>query len=77
MGEIDTISVSAASYDTKEAAEAAYHAIKSLCREVQASHDFDAAIIERDDEGNAHVIMKHEQPTRHGAAKGIGCRLSH
>ena len=71
MGEIDTIYVLAASYDTKEAAEADYDAIKSLYREVQASHDFDAAIIERDDEGNAHVIKKHEQPTRHGAAKGI------
>jgi uncharacterized membrane protein len=76
MGEIDTIYVLAASYDTKEAAEADYDAIKSLYREVQASHDFDAAIIERDDDGKAHVIKKHEQPTRHGAAKGIGWGLA-
>ena len=76
MGEIDTLYVLAASYDTKEAAEADYDAIKSLYREVQASHDFDAAVIERDDDGKAHVIKKHEQPTRHGAAKGIGWGLA-
>lgn len=76
MGEIDTIYVLAASYDSKEAAEADYDAIKSLYREVQASHDFDAAVIERDDDGKAHVIKKHEQPTRHGAAKGIGWGLA-
>jgi uncharacterized membrane protein len=76
MGEIDTLFVLAASYDTKEAAEADYEAIKSLYREVKASHDFDAAVIERDDDGKVHVIKKHEQPTRHGAAKGIGWGLA-
>jgi uncharacterized membrane protein len=76
MSEIDTLFVMAASYETKEAAEADYEAIKALYREVQASHDFDAAVLERDDEGKVHVVKKHEQPTRHGVAKGIGYGLA-
>jgi uncharacterized membrane protein len=76
MSEIDTLFVLAASYDTKDAAEADYEAIKALYREVQASHDFDAAVLERDDDGKVRVIKKHEQPTRHGAAKGIGWGLA-
>ena len=76
MSEIDTLLVLGASYDTKEDAEADYEAIKALYYEVQASHDFDAAVLERDDEGKVHVVKKHEQPTRHGAAKGLGWGLA-
>ena len=76
MSEIDTLFVLGASYDTKEAAEADYEAIKALYYEVEASHDFDAAVLERDDEGKVHVVKKHEQPTRHGAAKGLGWGLA-
>jgi len=76
MSEIDTLYVLGASYDTKEEAEADYEAIKALYRDVAASHDFDAAVLERDDEGEVHVVKKHEQPTRHGAAKGIGWGLA-
>jgi uncharacterized membrane protein len=67
----DTVLVFAASYDTLEEAEDDYEAIRALYREVKTSHDFDAAVIERDEEGNARVVKKNEQPTRHGAAKGL------
>jgi len=76
MSERDTVLVLAASYDTKEAAEADYDAIKALYREVQVTHDFDAAVLERDDDGKVHVIKKHEEPTRHGAVKGLGMGLA-
>ena len=76
MSDVDTVLVLGASYDSLEAAEADYDAIKALYREVEASHDFDAAVIERDAEGKAHVVKKHEQPTRHGAAKGLGWGLA-
>jgi uncharacterized membrane protein len=76
MSETDTLYVLGASYYTKEDAEADYEAIKALYYEVQASHDFDAAVLERDDEGKVHVVKKHEQPTRHGAAKGLGWGLA-
>jgi len=76
MSEIDTLLVLGASYDNREDAEADYEAIKALYYEVEASHDFDAAVLERDAEGKVHVVKKHEQPTRHGAAKGIGWGLA-
>jgi len=76
MGEIDTLYVLGASYDTKEAAEADYEAIKALYYQIEASHDFDAAVLEHDDDGKVHVLKKHEQPTRHGAAKGLGWGLA-
>jgi hypothetical protein len=72
LSDIDTVVVLGAAYDTREDAEADYEAIKALYHEVEASHDFDAAVIERDAEGSTRVIKKHEQPTRHGAAKGLG-----
>ena len=76
MSDIDTVLVLAASYDTREDAEADYDAIKALYSEVKTSHDFDAAVLERDADGKAHVVHKHEQPTRHGAAKGLGWGLA-
>ncbi|HET9724161.1 MAG TPA: hypothetical protein VFR44_10020 [Actinomycetota bacterium] len=76
MSEIDTLLVLGASYDTREEAEADYEAIKALYYEVKVSHDFDAAVLERDEEGKVHVLRKHEQPTRHGAARGLGWGLA-
>jgi uncharacterized membrane protein len=71
MSDVDTVLVLAAAYDSVEDAEADYEAIKALYKEVQASHDFDAAVIERGDDGKVEVVKKHEQPTRHGAATGL------
>ena len=71
MSEMDALLVLGASYDTKEEAEADYEAIKALYQEVKVSDAFDAAVLERDDEGKVHVVKKHEEPTRHGAAKGL------
>jgi uncharacterized membrane protein len=76
MSEKDTVLVLAAAYDDVGAAEADYEAIKALYYDVEASHDFDAAVIDRDDDGNVRVVKKHEQPTRHGAAKGLGWGLA-
>ena len=76
MSDIDTVMVLGAAYDRLDDAEADYEAIKALYHQVEASHDFDAAVIERDAEGNTRVIKKHEQPTRHGAAKGLGWGLA-
>jgi uncharacterized membrane protein len=76
MSDIDTVLVLAASYDSKEEAEADYDAIKALYNAVKSSHDFDAAVLERDADGKTHVVKKHEQPTRHGAAHGLGWGLA-
>ena len=76
MSEKDTVLVLAASYDDLADAEADYEAIKALYYDVAASHEFDAAVLDRDDAGNVHVVKKHEQPTRHGAAHGLGWGLA-
>ena len=76
MSEPDTVLVLAASYDDVADAEADYQAIKALYYHVEASHDFDAAVIERKDDGSVEVVKKHEQPTRHGAAHGLGWGLA-
>jgi uncharacterized membrane protein len=71
MADPDLVMVLAASYDSVSDAEVDYEAIKALYYDRGVSHDFDAAVIERDDEGKVRVVKKHEQPTRHGAAKGM------
>jgi len=77
MSEHDTLLVLAASYDDLAAAEDDYEAVKALYYEgVGSSHDFDAAVIARDKDGKVEVVKKHEQPTRHGAAHGLGWGLA-
>jgi uncharacterized membrane protein len=74
--ERDTLYVIAAAYDDVDAAVRDYEGIKALYREVRTSHDFDAAVIAKDVEGRVRIVRKHEQPTRHGAAVGLGWGLA-
>jgi len=76
MSEVDTLYVLAASYDDVHDAEADYEAVKALYKEVATSHDFDAAVLSRDESGKVEVVKKHEQPTRHGAAHGLAWGLA-
>jgi uncharacterized membrane protein len=71
MSDIDSVLVLAASYDDVAAAEADYEAVNALYREIHTSHEFDAAVVARDEHGKLHVVRKHEEPTRHGAAHGL------
>jgi uncharacterized membrane protein len=72
----DVLFVAAASYDTEDAAISDYEAIKALYYEVKASDDFDAAVIAKNEDGKVQIVKKHEQPTRHGAAHGLGWGLA-
>jgi uncharacterized membrane protein len=76
MSDPDTLLVLAASYDSREAAEADYEAVKALYHEIEASHAFDAAVVARGEDGKIAVVRKHEEPTRHGAAHGLGWGLA-
>ena len=76
MSEPDTLLVLAASYDDVAEAEADYEAVKALYYEIKTSHDFDAAVVARNEDGKIEVVKKHEQPTRHGAAHGLGWGLA-
>jgi uncharacterized membrane protein len=74
--EHDTLYVIAASYDDVDAAVSDYEAVKALYREVRTSHDFDASVVAKDEDGKVRIVKKHEQPTRHGAAVGLGWGLA-
>jgi uncharacterized membrane protein len=76
MSNPDTLFVLAASYEDVTAAEADYEAVKALYHEIHTSHAFDAAVVARDEDGKIEVVKKHEQPTRHGAAHGLGWGLA-
>jgi uncharacterized membrane protein len=72
----DTLYVIAAAYDDTDAAVADYEAVKALYREVRTSHHFDASVLAKDEDGKVRIVKKHEEPTRHGAAVGLGWGLA-
>ena len=76
MSENDTLFVLAAAYGSVDEAVADYEGVKALYAEVKASHDFDAAVIAKNTDGDVEIVKKHEQPTRHGAAVGLGWGLA-
>jgi uncharacterized membrane protein len=72
----DTLFLAAASYSSVDDALTDYEAIKALYHEIKASDDFDAAVIAKTEDGKVEIVKKHEQPTRHGAAHGLGWGLA-
>lgn len=65
-----------ATYDEVDMAVADYEAVKELYRAVKSSNDFDASVIAKGVDGKVKIVKKHEQPTRHGAAVGLGWGLA-
>lgn len=76
MPEHNTLYILAAAYDNVDDAVADYEAVRALYHEVKTSNDFDATVVEKDDTGKVSIVKKHEQPTRHGAAVGLGWGLA-
>lgn len=74
--ENSTLSVSAAAYDRIEDAVADFEGLERLHREVRPSHGFDASVIVKEENGKIRFVEKHEHPTRHGAAVGLGWGLA-
>jgi uncharacterized membrane protein len=72
---MDTFVLFAASYDTLGAAEADYHAVREFYLTSGLIDTYDAAVISRDDAGKVRIVVKHEQPTRQGAWRGLGIGL--
>jgi uncharacterized membrane protein len=72
---MDAFIVFAASYDTLGAAEADYHAVREFYQTSGLIDTYDAAVITRDDAGKVKIVVKHEQPTRQGAWRGLGIGL--
>jgi uncharacterized membrane protein len=72
---MDTFVVVAASYDNLGAAEADYHAVREFYLTSGLLDTYDAAVITSDDRGKVRIVVKHEQPTRQGAWRGLGIGL--
>jgi uncharacterized membrane protein len=68
----DFVYVLAASYDDVANARADFEAVRALYDETKASHDFDAAVLAKDEKGTVRIERTYEAGTRHDALKGIG-----
>jgi uncharacterized membrane protein len=73
---IDTFLVVVGVYDRVEDAESDYEFIKDLHTEADLIDAYDAAVIERRDDGKVKIAKKHETPTRVGGVLGGGVGLA-
>src|SRR3954463_7249365 len=73
---IDTFMVYVGVYGDVEPAEADYELIKDLHTEANLIDAYDAAIIERREDGKVKIVKKHETPTRVGGVMGGGLGLA-
>jgi uncharacterized membrane protein len=73
---IDTFFAFIGAYDDVEDAKADYDAVKALHVEAGLIDAYDAAIVERRDDGKVKIVKKHETPTRVGGVLGGGVGLA-
>ena len=73
---MDTFLVYAGAYRDVEDALADYEAVKDLHTEAGLIDAYDAAVIERRDDGKVKIRKKHETPTRAGGVLGGGVGLA-
>ena len=72
----DTFIVLAGVYDSVDDATADYEAVKSLHKDAGLIDAYDAALVERRDDGKVKILKKHETPTRVGGVLGGGVGLA-
>jgi uncharacterized membrane protein len=73
---IDTLMVFVGVYDSVEDAQADYRVVHDLHTEAGLIDGYDAAVIERRDDGKVKIVKKHETPTRVGGVLGGGVGLA-
>src|SRR3954453_1491030 len=73
---VDTFLVFVGVYPDVAAAEADYQAVKELHSKEGLFDAYDAAVIERRDDGKVKITRKHETPTRVGGVLGGGFGLA-
>ena len=73
---IDTFMVYVGVYPDVAAAEADYQRVKDLHTEADLIDAYDAAVIERREDGKVKIGKKHETPTRVGGVLGGGVGLA-
>ncbi|MEV0282841.1 MULTISPECIES: hypothetical protein [unclassified Kribbella] len=73
---IDTFIAYVGVYDDLRDAEADYEVVKKLHTDAGLIDAYDAAVIERRDDGKVKIARKHETPTRAGGVLGGGVGLA-
>ncbi len=73
---LDTFISLVGSYDSVDDAVGDYDLVKALHTELGLMDAYDAAVIERRDDGKVKVVKKHETPTRVGGVLGGGVGLA-
>ena len=73
---IDTLIAFVGVYDDVEDAQADYRLVHDLHTEAGLIDGYDAAVIERRDDGKVKIVKKHETPTRVGGVLGGGVGLA-
>jgi uncharacterized membrane protein len=73
---IDTFFAFVGVYADVDAAKADYDAVKALHSEADLIDAYDAAIVEKRDDGKVKIVKKHETPTRVGGVAGGGIGLA-
>lgn len=73
---IDTLYVSAATYDDVNQAKRAFDTVNELYNKIGTTPEFDAAVIEKDQNGRVHIVKTREEPSRHGASVGLAWGLA-
>ena len=76
MSDQSFVYVLGASYDSVDAAEADYDAVRALYSELGASHTFDAAVISKNDDGKVKINKTFEEGTRFDAITGAAIGLA-
>jgi uncharacterized membrane protein len=73
---IDTFFAYVGVYENVSDAKADYEAVKDLHTEAGLIDAYDAAVIERRENGKTKIVKKHETPTRVGGVAGGGIGLA-
>jgi uncharacterized membrane protein len=73
---VDTFMAYVGVYPSAEAAEADYQLVKDLHTEAGLIDAYDAAVVERRDDGKVKITKQHETPTRVGGVLGGGVGLA-
>ena len=73
---IDTLMVLVGTYDSVDEAQADYQLVHDLHTEAGLIDAYDAAVVERRDDGKVKIVKKHETPTRVGGVLGGGVGLA-
>jgi uncharacterized membrane protein len=73
---VDTFIAYVGVYSSLDDAESDYEFIKDLHTEAGLIDAYDAAVIERKDDGKVKIVKKHETPTRVGGVLGGGVGLA-